>query len=186
MSDTLDQSALADDLLDRQSIELPDGRTLRLVENPDYDCQISDFDCYGRIEFIPRHKRQHSTRPDGFDGFARKVWSHNGECFWWQPPDDLRTAKREPVYVEDGHGVVHRHPYVFTDPVGTLQRNVADLLTFGFVVVGVEVLSDCESCHRAQVIGSAYIGGVEAMADRDYTLDLVADLVAEALADAKS
>ena len=187
MPETLDASAIADDLIDRQSVVLPDGRTVRLVEDPDYDWSIDDFaDCYGRIEHIRREHRDHPVRPDGFDGFARKVWSHDGECFWWQPPDDLRTAKRESVYVEDAHGVIHRRPDVFTDPVGSLQRIVIDLLTFGCVILTVQVLEACEACQRPQAIGTASLGGVEAMASRDHMLELVADLVTEALADAKS
>lgn len=187
MPETLDSSAIADDLLDRQSVVLPDGRTLTLIEDPDYDWGFSDFaDCYGRIAHIRRGDREYATRPDGFDGFARKVWTHDGECYWWQPPDDLRTAKRENALVEDAHGVIHRHPYAFTDPVRSLQGTVQDLLNFGCVVLTVEVDKACDDCQRPQTIGSASLGGVEAMTGRENMLYIVAELVGEALADAES
>ncbi len=186
MPETLDSSAIADDLLDRQSVDLPDGRTVRLVKDPDHDWTFSNFqDCYGRIAHI-RRGSQYPTRPDSFDGFARKIWSHDGECYWWQPPDDFRTAKRENALVEDANGVIHRHPYAFTDPVGSLQRTVQDLLTFGCVILTVQIMEACGGCQRPQVIGSASLGGVEAMTDRQHMVDMVADLVSEALADAKS
>lgn len=186
MSDTLDLSALADDLLDEKTVDLSDGRKLRLSEEPDYFTSIDDYDCYGKLAHIPRHRREHPVRPDGFDGFARKVWTHDGECFWWQPPDDLRTAKRESVYIEAADGTIHRHPEAYRDPVGQMERTVRDLLAYGFLVLRVQVLEACSCCRQERMIGSSVLGGIEAMADRQYMLDMVADLVTEALEDAKS
>jgi hypothetical protein len=182
MTETLDLSALADDLIDKESITLPDGRTLRLRQEPDDFASIDDFvDCYGRIVPIQRH-REFPTRPDGFDGFARKIRTRDG-VYWWQPPDDLRTAKREPMYVEAADGSIHRHPLAVHDPIRTAQQAILDILEHGFVNVGVEVLSDCGSCHRPQVMDSAWIGGVEAVMSREYTLDLLRDLLDQVLND---
>ena len=84
------------------------------------------------------------------------------------------------------HRTICGLPSVRTDPIGNLQRTVQDLLTFGCVILTVQVMEACGGCQRPQVIGSASLGGVEAMTDRQHMLDMVADLVTEALADAKS
>jgi hypothetical protein len=182
MMDTLDRSALADDLIDKESITLADGRTLRFRQEPDYGLSIDDFDCYGRIAPVGR-SWERSTRPDGFDGFARKIRTRS-DVYWWQPPEDLRTAKREPMYVQAADGSIHRHPQAYRDPIRSLERIVCDLIEYGFVSLGVEVLKDCASCSRPEVIGSAWIGGVEAMSEREHTVDLLADLIHDAMIEA--
>ena len=182
MTGTLDLPKLAGDLVDDDSVELDGGRKLRLLQDPDYDVSINDFDCYGKVEYIePRRRGQ--SRPEGFDGFARKIWTHDGSCYWWQPPADLRGAKPTHPIVVDADGVRHVRPDVVIDQIASLGRLVRNILDFGFVCVGVEVIATCDGCHQERVLTTAFVGGVEPLTDREYMVDIVQDLITQALSD---
>ena len=78
----------------------------------------------------------HSERPEGFDGFARKVRDDRGYVYWWQPPVD--AVGNDALLTE-------------------LRRDLVDILSFGYLS-GVMVLErQCEFGGWHEV-GSSCIG----------------------------
>lgn len=167
----LDLSSLTDD---GDTIELGDGRTLRLrIENDDTPVmdQWSD-DCYGRVEWIDPHaiaRWQDRTgnyngapRPAGFDGNAEKLHlslppNGSSDYYWWQPPADVpRTSEH----------------------FRTMRAAVEELLTWGYYSVGVELLDGTDAYGRPIVANAAWLGGIEPNYG-SYLAEVISDLVAE-------
>jgi hypothetical protein len=155
--------AIAELTSDGDTFELPDGRTLRLTFEPDYDTSLEDFeDCYGRVGEPKRSYTGEDQRPESFDGNAEKI-SYSQGRIWWQPPTDVK-----------------RDDPAFSD----LRQSVCDALDYGFHAVVVELL-DGEDCYGRPIVrGSAALGGIEPLGQPD--TDLLSDMIEEAMADADS
>lgn len=146
---------------DGDTVDLPDGRKLRLRIEPDPHATINDFDCYGKCSTVHDYIRDgKQPRPDGFDGNAEKIQVDRGLWVWWQPSSD-GPKRGTPEFDKD-------------------RRQIRDLLELGFCVVGVELL-DVSADHygRGVVRDAAYLGAVEPYPDKDYLLSVVTDLVTE-------
>lgn len=150
---------------DGATVDLPDGRTLRVRVETDHDTTIDDFDCYGQTAWVEydRDTGSASPRPDGFDGRARKLHAYGGDAFWWQPPFDMGMA----------------------DDPETVRKNadlVVDLVSFGFKGVILEML-DGEDAYGSPIVrGVASVWGVDDTAE-EYVRDLVGELATELLDD---
>lgn len=147
--------------------EVQVGRyTVRLRIEPDdiYFTDIAEMgDCYGHTAWPERQTNDYgyASRPDGFDGFARKLQLRSDQI-WWQPPDDLRKAPRHDV--------------------NEVAGNVRDILEYGFTAVGIELIetvADSRGNEHRVVADRAWIGGVEPFADAAYVRTIVSDLFAE-------
>ena len=156
--ETMDrQRELIDSLVADDSYELPDGRMLRLIEEPDPFTDIRDYaDCYGIVEWIAPGRRQHE-RPATFDGAAYKIWA-GGDTYWWQPPADLKGNP---------------------DGIRAARRAVCDLLQYGTSILRLELCEGADAYGRPIVREFAVIGGIEFSVTYGVKADYVADLVAE-------
>lgn len=157
--------ALADLTQDGDTIEMGDGRTLRLRIEQD-ECQVSDLwpdDCYGAVAYAensPSGYRDYPRdRPEGFDGNAEKLHVGRGyDAWWWQPPADIRRG---------------------TDTFTMQRRLVSDLLEYGFYSVGIELLDGTDAYRRPIVANAAWLGGIEPNPSASYLAEVISDLVAE-------
>ena len=70
------------------TLELDDGRMLRLLVEPDQDTSVTDFDCYGRFEWT-RENDYGPVRPHDFTGRARILKHSWHESLWWEPYEEL-------------------------------------------------------------------------------------------------
>lgn len=143
---------------DGDTLELEDGRVLRLKIEVDQDTELSDFpDCYGTIGDSRRNDGGNEIRPEGFTGNAEKLWYGNYGPWWWEPPTDLKR----------------------TDPVfKSLRDQVRELLAFGFKGVILELLSTCDGCGRSQVVKGASLWGIDSL-DNGYIHEVVSELADE-------
>lgn len=146
-----------------QTFDLADGRKVRIRVEVDQDTSVSDFDCYGKVEWIGRnlydYDGRRKGRPDGFDGNAEKLWTYESgaESFWWQPPKD--GPKR-------------------TDPeFAAFKQLVRELVTWGFKGVVVEVLDGEDAYHRPIVRDVASLWGIDSLDDTDLLAEYVSDLL---------
>lgn len=152
----LDLSSLTDD---GDTLELPDGRVLRLKIVPDEDASINDDEFYGRVSFdrVRRNNYGNEMRPEGFTGNAEKLWYGNDGPWWWEPPVDVKR----------------------TDPqFGALRDSVRELLAFGYKGVTLELVSSCDHCHRSGVVESASLWGIDSL-DNGYIHEVVGELASE-------
>ena len=143
---------------DGATLELADGFRYRVSIKPDSDSTINDYDSDGRYEWVGRDP--HTQRPDTFDGCAMKLWT-DSDAFWWQPYDSAWW-----------HGLT---------PIERLHERsrIANLVTYGFVGVVVELERLCEMGHWHGV-EVASLWSVEWDAtETNYGREIVADLVAE-------
>lgn len=141
---------------DGDTVELLDGRTLRIRIESDTIDPFDWSDCWGRVAHIPnRYDGRRDPRPEGFDGAARKVRTGR-DAFWWQPWHGA-TA-------EEARDAVPR---------------IVDLLAFGLSIVFVEILDGCDAYGSPIVRDVASLGGIEPFADGDYRASIVADLASE-------
>lgn len=145
---TPDLSALSED---GDTAILRDGRTVRLLIRPDEITQIDDFghEGYGSVAWINSHHRVNGygypLRPDGFDGNAEKLMTSDGrDSFWWQPPPGLIHGRGTPQFCH-------------------LRQLVAELVTYGFTVVTLEVLDGTDAYGRPVVVQVASLGGIDTL-----------------------
>jgi hypothetical protein len=144
---TLDLSSLTDN---GDTLDLGDGRTLRLLIKPDEDASINDYDADGRVDAS-------KERPADFDGNAEKL--HMGDyTLWWQPPAD--SPKRGTPEFEE------------------MRRHVLELIEFGFYGVVLEVLQGTDAYDRPIVTHSASLWAIESL-ERDYLATVVGELATE-------
>lgn len=145
-------SDIFDTLATKGSVNLPDGRLLRLIETPDHDTRINDFECYGRVEqcFTDRSTGLTTERPKGFDGMAEKVWDCSGVAYWWQPTPRL-------------WGIEPADWLANTDLRRQSRQEVIDLLSFGFKVITLELCDGTDFYNRPIVTAAVSLGGVECM-----------------------
>jgi hypothetical protein len=146
----LDLTLLADD---GDTLELTDGRVLRLRVEADHGPNVNDYDCYGRVEHVRTCGERHE-RPAGFTGAASKVDVDYPYVTWWQPPTDVHP--QSPGYAE-------------------LRQLVIDLVRYGFKQVGVELIERCDHGHE-HVVNAAWLGGVDELYP-----EIIAELVGEVL-----
>ena len=150
---------LSDLRQDGDTLQLPDGRTLRLVIEQDWEASINDFDCYGRIEkYSHPHTwpEGHRSRPDGFDGNAEKLSCGRDAWIWWQAP----------AYVVRG-----------TDEFRALRSHVIELLDRGFYCIGLELLGDKDFYGRPIVVNRASLAGCDGTDPSEYVFDLLLSLL---------
>ena len=144
---------------------------LRLSIEHDDDATINHYDCYGRTEkFSHRYTDGRVERPADMDGAARKVQVDRGDYIWWQPADDMKSAKA-------WGGDPAEWPAVWKQYVD----HCIDLLRDGFSLVGLHVWQHLETAHgdmRWVEIDSTYLGGVDSTKPDDLR-DLVSDLIAD-------
>lgn len=154
-------SSLADD---GDTVELPDGRTLRLRIEPDQDSSAWGEDFYGEFALVERDRwtGRDLPRPDNFDGNSEKMQLRDGDPFWWQPPrgDYELSAKRG------------------SKEFAEFRQAVRDLVEFGFTSVGLELLDGVDAYHRPIVKDAQWLGGVDSL-EGGYLQDVLSDLLAE-------
>jgi hypothetical protein len=153
----LDLSSLTDD---GDTLELDDGRTLRLKIEVDQDTSIGDFpDCYGRLteERVRMNEYGWYARPSDMSGNAEKLWYGNDGPWWWEPPTDVKRS--DPVFK-------------------SLRDNVRELLAFGFKGVILELLQGEDAYHRPIVVESASLWGIDSL-DNGYIHEVVSELADE-------
>jgi hypothetical protein len=163
MQTTLDLSALADD---GDTLELDDGRMLRLRVRHDEFFSINDFDCYGETEPYSHrydYDEQYAPRPAHFTGNAEKIECDRGYWIWWEPPADA--------------------PKRGTDEFARFRSHVIDLIRDGFYVVTLELCEGTDAYGRPIVVDMASIGGCafEHGPDGYKPADVVRDLIVEVL-----
>lgn len=153
-------SPLADHLTnsdaDRWSDWVPvgDGTDARVRLAPDLETSLHDYpDCYGTFADV----RRDGTRPNGFNGAARKIRCRSG-FLWWQPPagltaDELRAVARdvEGYYLED----------------------------WTYIGIVVEVRRPPCTCCGARQTDTASLWGIESQGDAGYLQQVVSDLLAD-------
>lgn len=165
---TPDFHTLATDLADKLGYLAParigttlgNGLVLRLIVDPDEHASILDEeDWCGKLEPISGSNwfDYPPTRPNGFDGRARKLRvGPSGDGWWWQPPADLA----------DEH-------------LTETARSITDLMEGGYYVITAEWL--LASSDTAEIdLGGASIGGVECSADGEYLQTLIESQIEEA------
>lgn len=151
---------------DNDTAALKDGRTARLRIEHDEAFTIEDMgpEAYGLVAWDSHRTNDYGypERPDGFDGNAEKVSTSDGrDRFWWQPPADLCGGWER--------GGEH---------FPKLRSLVADLVTYGFHVVTVEVLDGIDAYNRPIVVAVASLGGIDSL-DDGYLDDVVGELLGE-------
>lgn len=146
---------------DGDTIDLEDGRKLRLRIEPDMDAQINDFDSYGKIEWGTKDQNSgHEQRPKGFNGNAEKLSIYSGGVsLWWQPPEGM-TAKRG------------------TEAWRQERSAIRDLAEYGFKGVILEVLDGEDAYHRPIVTKTASLWGIDSF-DHGYLTEVLGDLATE-------
>lgn len=159
----LDLSVL---ITDRDTLELEDGRLLRLrVEFDDYHSIMDEQGegaWFGKLAFAERGRfDDYERRPDGFTGGAEKLRLR--ECnIWWEVPDDLR----KPEMAETKRAV---------------RTQIIDNLEWGYRVLILELCEGRDYYGRPIVIDSASIAGVDAFPTDAEIIHLVSDLASELL-----
>lgn len=145
---------------DGDTLELADGRLLRLREEPDYDASINDNDCYGRVnmERIRTNDLGWEIRPEGFTGNAEKLWYGNDGPWWWEPYANIKRG---------------------TPEFDEMRQQVREILAFGFKGLILELCEGTDYYGKPIVVNSTSVWGIEAMTDRKYIQDIVSELADE-------
>jgi hypothetical protein len=148
---------LADLYNDGDTVELGDGRELRLRIEPDDINPFDEFDTYGKIAWSGRvNDYGYEQRPAGFDGNAERITILNDRV-WWQPPADVKRS--DPHFRE-------------------LRALVSDLASFGCVGVSLELLEGEDAYGRPIVRRVASLWGIDSLAN-GYLAEVVSELAAE-------
>lgn len=148
----------AEALADNETVDLPNGQTLRLRRDYDYDTTINDYDYLGKVEPVRRcdYGYPHAERPKGFDGSARIMRTRDGN-YWWQPPDCFAT------YTPD----VQR----------AIWRGACDVVEFGYYVYIVELCEDQDAYRRPIVREVQSLGGIEPKLSHDDEVSMIETVV---------
>lgn len=165
---------------DQDTVELDDGRSLRLrIEPDDIDAfdHINGCDAYGRVAWADHYRGDHyrgqSPRPEGFTGRALKLRTMGGDAFWWEPYYDA----------SDG-------PYAA--PTSAERGWMEDLVTFGFKGVTLELretATDSRDNEHTVTVERASLWGIDTLDETNgygtttvhngYLRTILADLAAE-------
>lgn len=131
-------------LADNETVDLPNGQTLRLRRDYDHLVTINDFDYLGKVEPVQPDRYYgcypHAERPRGFDGSARIMRTRYGN-YWWQPPDGFATYEKD----------VQR----------AIWRTACDVVEYGYYVYIVELCEDQDAYRRPIVREVEFLGGIE-------------------------
>jgi hypothetical protein len=147
----LDLSSLTDD---GDTLELDDGRMLRLKIECDEDASINDYDADGKVEWT-RSNSFGSVRPAEFSGRARKIDVDYPYSLWWEPWEGATDEQiRESI------------------------PRIVDLVRFGFKGVILELLQGEDAYHRPIVVESASLWGIDSL-DNGYIHEVVSELADE-------
>jgi len=148
---------------DGDTLELRDGRTLRLRIEPDDTNYMDDPDeFYGTVAWVERDRDTgyDKTRPAGFGGTARKLLANrHGDRVWWQPPTDGPTPG--------------------TPEFDKMSEHLQALLEFGYVGVILEVLDGTDAYNRPIVTKAQSLWRIESDYDPEYLAEVVRDLANE-------
>lgn len=139
---------------DGDTLDIGNGKMLRLVITPDEDTLLNDFDYYGQIEWVRVNDCGRHTRPESFDGRAQVISSEWYQRLWWQPPTDMT------------------HP----EDIRQIKRLVLDIIEYGFNVVTLQLCENEDAYGNPIIIDYACLGGVEPFSD---LTDIVSDLASE-------
>ena len=153
---------------DGDSVEIGDGRTLKLMFRPDEESfeNIGDHgEVYGETRWT-RDGDYGAIRPDHFTGAAEILKRDGNYSLWWEPYD-LKglTGGRE------------------GENFANYRTMVSEIMEWGFYIVGLKLTEEVQDSrggtHRVEV-ASAYCGGIEPMCDlsADYR-EIMEDLVAQ-------
>lgn len=149
-----------------------DGRGIRVKLEPTdipADEQINDCDVYGQVAPVEHARyrtgpgRGELSRPEGFDGAARKLHGRTWD-YWWQP---------HPTTVAQG-----------PDAIRQAAGEVTDLLEYGFTYLGLEILEGEDAYGRPIVQAFTGLGGCDYTIyapDRAYLATVIADCLSDLL-----
>lgn len=158
---TIDLATIDLDELDEDgaTVELEDGRRLRVRVVADEDASVNDYDCYGRIAWVEKDRDygRDKPRPEGFDGRAHKLSTYHGERFWWQPPWDMGMP---------------------ADDLARSRGQIVELVEYGFHGIILELLDGEDAYHRPIVVDVASLWGIDDVGS-EYVREIVGELVGE-------
>jgi len=142
---------------DGDTIDLNDGRVLRLRIEVDQDSTVEDApDYYGLVGWSTTDRDTgHQRRPSNMNGSAEILRRDHRAHLWWQPPADVEQDSRS-----------------------ELRNLVADLCEYGFKGVVLE-LCEGEDHYGAPIVrDSASLWGIDSLED-GYLLTVVGELWGE-------
>lgn len=143
------------------TVDLGDGRAVRLRVEIDQDSNLFDDEFYGKFAFVTSRYNDygHDSRPDGFTGNA-EILRGRGDPIWWEPPSGL-TVKRG------------------TREWSNYRQEIMELLEYGFIGLVAELLVGKDHYGKGIVRDSASLWGIESMADDDYKREIAGELLSE-------
>jgi hypothetical protein len=133
--------------------KLDDDRIVRVKVEIDQDTNVVDDEFFGQFEQT-RENDYGPVRPSGFDGRARIVSRDQAFALWWQPADDVQD-------------------------VDALERDVRELLEYGYLGIVAEKCEGQDGYGRPIVRDVASLWGIESMVDDAYKREVVRDLLHE-------
>lgn len=152
-------------LVYRGHFTLPDGSRLRIQEVPDENTSISDFDCYGKVEWTQDDPSYGAVRPAHFDGTAEKLTNTWYSTLWWQPP----------VYTKSERRHWHQNPEYRRE----MRQMVHDITHYGFIDLRLEHCMGEDAYGRWIVIKVAQTGGLEPFLSDNDKAEVVMDMMYE-------
>jgi hypothetical protein len=139
------------ELVQRRSLDLANGYSLKLTSSPDDCSTIDDFEAYGKCLWSDGRQR-----PPGFDGSAEVLDRSRGSRLWWQP---YREGKQ-----------------VYKD----CRSAVCEILEYGFYVYTVSLhgpaVDGAGNCHEV-CLATDSIGAIEPLLVDTQLLPLIDDLL---------
>jgi hypothetical protein len=138
---------------DGDTVDLADGRMLRLRIEVDQDASINDYDSDGKVTWS--RGGEGTTRPAGFNGRARIIEVDYPDRLWWQPCDGLTD---EQIRAE--------------------TPRIRDLVRYGFKGVILELCAGVDAYGRPIVVDAASLWGIDSL-DDGYLATVLSDLVGE-------
>lgn len=139
---------------DGDTLDISEGRTLRLKVWSDDQDPFREYEVYGRLAWADRNSNPEGHRPDIFDGNAEKI-RHDA---WWQPPTD--------------------GPRRGTPEFDQFRALVRDLIEYGMHGVTLEVLQGEDAYYRPIVVEVASLGGIDSL-ENNYLAEVVKELADE-------
>jgi len=138
-------------LEDGETVELLNGKKLRLKVRPDYLTDLNDFDYLGRVEWS-------KARPGNFNGNAEIIDVDRESSLWWQPPQDVARE---------------------SDQFKVLRILVKNVANYGFNVFTLELLDGRDGYGRDIVVKYSSLAGLEPFLDELSKQDILQELLSE-------
>jgi len=152
-------------LEDGETVELLNGKKLRLKVRPDYLTDINDFDYLGRVEWSKANSYNKTSyifdkhpRPNGFDGNAEILKKDGGSNLWWQPPQDVERG---------------------SDQFRAVKKTALSVIEYGYYVYTLELLDGVDAYQKPIVTKKAALGGLEPFLDELSKQDILQELLSE-------